>query len=150
MAINTVGVIGTGTMGSGIIQVAATAGLRVIAVDVSDAALANGLRRLTDNLDRAVAKGELDASQSNGALAATKMVTSYDALGDADIVIEAATENAEVKIEIVKHIDHAVRATTAIASTTSSISITRLAAAVSYGSIFHNKGTYAQEAGGSH
>jgi 3-hydroxybutyryl-CoA dehydrogenase len=130
MSVRTLGVIGTGTMGGGIAQAAATAGLQVIAVDVSEAALSSGLRRLTGALDRAVKKGTLDVRQRDAALAAIKMRTSYDALNEADIVIEAATENAELKTDIVKRVDQAVRATAVIASTTSSISITKLAALV--------------------
>ena len=131
MSVRTLGVVGTGTMGGGIAQVAATAGLQVIAVDVSEAALSSGLRRLTAGLDRLVKKGTLDVRQRDEALAAVKMGTSYDALNEADIVIEAATENAELKADIVKRVNQAVRATAVIASTTSSISITKLAALVS-------------------
>jgi 3-hydroxybutyryl-CoA dehydrogenase len=130
MAVRTVGVIGTGTMGCGIAQVAAVAGLNVIAVDVTDRALSSGLVRLTENLDRAVKKARITPGQRNTALA-TKMTTSYDPLKDADIVIEAVPENLDIKITVVKQIDEAVRANAVIASTTSSISITKLAAAVS-------------------
>jgi 3-hydroxybutyryl-CoA dehydrogenase len=118
-------------MGSGVAQVAAMAGLRVVAVDVTDSALAGGLRRLTENLGRAVKKGKMTPAERDAALASVKMTICYEAPGQADIVVEAATENGDVKSQIVRRIDKAAQPHTIITSTMSSISITKLGATVS-------------------
>jgi 3-hydroxybutyryl-CoA dehydrogenase len=128
MSIQTVGIIGAGTMGNGIAQVAAVAGLRVIMIDVNDAALARGVATLTGSLERLVAKEKLQASARDAAIARIETSTDYAKLAAADIVIEAATENVELKHRILKQIEAAARADAIIASNTSSISITALAA----------------------
>ncbi|RQQ23327.1 3-hydroxybutyryl-CoA dehydrogenase [Burkholderia stagnalis] len=123
MAIEIVGVIGAGTMGNGIAQTAAVAGLNVVMIDVNEAALAKGVATLKGSLDRLVSKDKLDA-----ALARIETSTDYQRLAVADIVIEAATENVELKARILKQIEAVVRPDAIIATNTSSISITALAA----------------------
>ncbi|WP_250502760.1 MULTISPECIES: 3-hydroxybutyryl-CoA dehydrogenase [unclassified Caballeronia] len=128
MKIQTVGIVGAGTMGNGIAQVAAVAGLKVVMIDVTDAALAKGIKTLTGSLERLVSKDKLEASARDAALTRIETSTDYGRLAAADIVIEAATENAELKNRILKQIEDAARADAIIASNTSSISITALAA----------------------
>jgi 3-hydroxybutyryl-CoA dehydrogenase len=126
MTIQTLAVIGAGTMGNGIAQVAAVAGLNVVMIDVNDAALAKGLSTLTASLGRLVEKEKLDAATRDAALARTVTSTDYRSLAAADIVVEAATENIDLKIRILKQIESVARADAIIASNTSSISITAL------------------------
>lgn len=128
MTIETVGVVGAGTMGNGIAQTAAVAGLQVIMIDVTDAALAKGVATLTSSLERLVAKDKLDAATRDAALARIETSTDYQRLAAADLVVEAATENVELKNRILKQIEAVVRPEAIIASNTSSISITSLGA----------------------
>jgi len=128
MTIQTLAVIGAGTMGNGIAQVAAVAGLDVVMIDVNEAALAKGVSTLTSSLGRLVEKEKLDAATRDAALARIQVSTDYKRLAAADIVIEAATENVDLKIRILKQIESVARADAVIASNTSSISITALAA----------------------
>jgi len=128
MAIESIGVIGAGTMGNGIAQVAAVAGVKVTLVDVTDEALKRGVAKLTSSLARLVEKGKLDASVRDAALTRIATSTDYQKLAEVDMVIEAATENVELKTRIVRQIESVVKDETIIASNTSSISITALAA----------------------
>jgi 3-hydroxybutyryl-CoA dehydrogenase len=128
MAIESIGVIGAGTMGNGIAQVAAVAGVKVTLVDVTDEALERGVAKLTSSLARLVEKGKLDASVRDAALTRIATSTDYQKLAEVDMVIEAATENVELKTRIVRQIESVVKDETIIASNTSSISITALAA----------------------
>ena len=128
MTIETVGVVGAGTMGNGIAQAAAVAGLRTILIDVSDAALGKGVAALTASLDRLVAKEKLDVATRDAALARIETSTDYGQLAAADLVVEAATENLDLKLRILKQIESVVRPDAIIASNTSSISITSLGA----------------------
>ncbi|SPU97283.1 3-hydroxyacyl-CoA dehydrogenase [Burkholderia cenocepacia] len=128
MAIETVGVVGAGTMGNGIAQTAAVAGLNVVMIDVSDAALDKGLATLKGSLERLVSKDKLDAAARDAALARITTSTDYAKLAAVDIVIEAATENVELKGRILKQIEAVARPDAIIATNTSSISITALAA----------------------
>jgi 3-hydroxyacyl-CoA dehydrogenase len=128
MTIEKLAVIGAGTMGHGIAQVAATAGLSVLMIDIDEAALAKGVAALTSSLDRLVSKNRLDVATRDAALARVRTTTDYRALSEADMVIEAATENFDVKVRILKQIEAAVRADAIIASNTSSLSITALGA----------------------
>jgi len=132
MPIRTVGIIGAGTMGSGIAQVAATAGLDVILIDVSVAAIDKGLAAVARNLDRVIAKGKMSGTDKDAALKRIARSTSLADLRPADIVIEAATEDLEAKTKILKQIDPLVREDAIIASNTSSISITKLASTISH------------------
>jgi 3-hydroxybutyryl-CoA dehydrogenase len=128
MKIETLGLVGAGTMGNGIAQVAAVAGLNVVMIDLDDAALKKGLSTLTESLGRLVEKKRLDGATRDAALARIKTSTEYQQLAAADIVVEAATENVGLKIRILKQIESVVRADTIMASNTSSISITALGA----------------------
>ncbi len=128
MDMNHIGVIGAGTMGNGIAQVCAVAGLQVTLVDISDAAVERGIATLGGSLDRLVKKDKLSADDKAAALARVSGTTSYTALQGADLVIEAATENAELKLRILQQVDALAGDDTLIATNTSSISITQLAA----------------------
>src|SRR5208337_5651272 len=130
MAIQTIGIAGAGTMGTGIAQTAALAGLKAILLDVTDDVLRTAMQRLGKNLDRLVTAGKLDQPARDAALASVQTATDYAALSAADAVIEAATEREGLKTEILKRIDAVVRPDTIIATNTSSISVTRLAATV--------------------
>lgn len=126
-AIHTVGVIGAGTMGHGIAQVCACAGLDVVLIDISEAALAKGRAAMTKSLDRLLDKGSLDLAQRDAALARLHPQTDYAALSAAQLVIEAATENLDIKRRILAQAEAAMAAEAVLASNTSSISITGLA-----------------------
>ncbi|MDR5783978.1 3-hydroxybutyryl-CoA dehydrogenase [Caballeronia sp. LZ065] len=128
MKIQTVGIVGAGTMGNGIAQVAAVAGFEVVMIDVTEAALAKGVATLTGSLERLVSKDKLDAAARDAALTRIATSTDYGRLAEADIVIEAATENTDLKNRILKQIEDAARPDAIIASNTSSISITALGA----------------------
>ena len=128
MSITTVGIIGAGTMGNGIAQACAVSGINVVMVDISDAAVAKGLATVSGSLDRLVKKEKITAADKNAALARIKVSTSYDDLKTAQLVIEAATENYDLKVKILKQIDALVAPEVIVASNTSSISITKLAA----------------------
>jgi len=132
MAIQTIGIAGAGTMGTGIAQTAALAGLKAILLDVTDDVLRTAMQRLGKNLNRLVTAGKLDQPARDAALASVQTTTDYAALSTADAVIEAATEREALKAGILKRIDAVVRPETVIATNTSSISITRLAATVSH------------------
>lgn len=128
--IRKIGVIGAGTMGNGIAQVCAAAGLQVAMIDVSDAAVERGLMTIDGNLERLIKKDRLAAADKPGILARIQGGTDYAALKDADLVIEAATENLELKLRILRQVDELVGPDCVIASNTSSISITQLAVVV--------------------
>lgn len=128
MKIETVGIVGAGTMGNGIAQTVAMAGLKAIMIDLHDAALQAGMATLTGSLERLVSKGKIDAAARDSALARIETSTDYQSLADVDIVIEAATENAELKTRILRQIEAVARPDAIIASNTSSISITTLGA----------------------
>ncbi|RYX96431.1 MAG: 3-hydroxybutyryl-CoA dehydrogenase [Comamonadaceae bacterium] len=129
MGIATVGIIGAGTMGNGIAQACAVAGIKAVMVDISDAAVAKGIAAVTGSLDRLVKKEKITEADKAAALGRIQGSASYDALKAADIVIEAATENYELKLRILKQVDALVAPEVILASNTSSISITKLAAA---------------------
>ncbi|MGY2235817.1 3-hydroxybutyryl-CoA dehydrogenase [Pseudomonas gingeri] len=130
MTIQRIAVIGAGIMGNGIAQVCAVAGLQVSLIDVSQAALDKGLATLTGNLDRQVRKAVISAEDKQAALGRIRLSSDYAVLADAELVIEAATENLELKKRILKQIAEAVDDTCIIATNTSSLSITELAAAI--------------------
>ncbi|WP_291298322.1 3-hydroxybutyryl-CoA dehydrogenase [Elioraea sp.] len=123
-----VGVIGAGQMGSGIAHVCALAGLDVALVDVNAAALEKAVANIGRNIDRQVAKGTVTQEAKDAALARIATATDYAPFDDADLVIEAATEKAEVKKTIFRALCPALKPEAIIASNTSSISITGLAA----------------------
>ena len=136
MNINTVGIIGAGTMGNGIAQVVAAAGLAVVVVDISDEAVARGLRTVDGNLERLVKKEKLSAADKAAVLGRIKGTTQYADLAAADLVIEAATENETLKLRILGEVGAIVGPKTIIATNTSSISVTKLAAASKRGDRF--------------
>ena len=129
--IEKVGVIGAGTMGNGIAQACATAGLQVVMVDIADAALRRGLSAINASLDRLARKEKIAQADKDAALKRIDGTTDYGALERCDLIIEAATENEEVKQRILREADGRARSGVIIASNTSSISITALAAATS-------------------
>ncbi|QTT81714.1 3-hydroxybutyryl-CoA dehydrogenase [Pseudomonas chlororaphis subsp. piscium] len=131
MNLQNIGVIGAGTMGNGIAQVCAQAGFEVTLLDISDSALQKAVATVGKNLDRQIAKGGLDEVQKQAILGRIRTSTDYASLVDAQLVIEAATENLELKLRVLQQIAAQVASTCVIASNTSSLSITQLAASVS-------------------
>jgi 3-hydroxybutyryl-CoA dehydrogenase len=129
MSIQTVGVIGAGTMGNGIAQACAVCGIDVVMVDISDAAVQRGLATVSGSLDRLIKKAKLTEAEKAAALARIRVATDYAALTAAQLVIEAATENEALKLKILQQLDGTLPAETIVATNTSSISITKLAAA---------------------
>ena len=125
--IRRIGIIGAGQMGLGIAQVCALAGIDVRINDVSDERLNAGLATINGNLAREISRSKLDEAGRVAALNHITAATSYDVLGDCDLVIEAASENEEVKRKIFTRLCASVKADCILASNTSSISITRLA-----------------------
>ncbi|MDE2604748.1 MAG: 3-hydroxybutyryl-CoA dehydrogenase [Burkholderiales bacterium] len=127
-SIRKIGVIGAGTMGNGIAQACAVAGLPVTMLDISDEAVQRGLKTLSGSLDRLVKKDKLSEDAKAKALALVKGSTQYADLRDCDLVIEAATENIELKLRILRQVEEIVGEGAVVATNTSSISITQLAA----------------------
>ena len=127
--IKTVAIIGAGQMGCGIAHVLALSGIEVLLNDIGDSQIEMGLTSIAKNLDRQVASEKITQADSDAALARIAAAADIARLADADLVIEAASENEAVKIDILKAVSAVVSDTTLIASNTSSISITRLAAA---------------------
>ncbi len=127
--IEQVGIIGAGTMGNGIAQVCAAAGLGVTMVDISDAAVARGLATVGTSLDRLVKKEKISAAEKDATLLRIVATTDRAKLAPCDLVIEAATENEDLKVKILKDICATLNPRGLIATNTSSISITKLAAA---------------------
>jgi 3-hydroxybutyryl-CoA dehydrogenase len=123
-----VAVLGAGQMGNGIAHVFATAGFPVTMIDVSPEALARGRATIEKNLNRQVHKGALDAAARDGALARISESQSLDAVDGADLVVEAATESADLKFRLFGDLDRVAPGNTILASNTSSISITEIAA----------------------
>lgn len=128
MTFNAVGVIGAGTMGNGIAQVCATSGMAVVMLDVSEQALQKGMGAIDNSLARMVQKGTLDASVRTAAIARILATTDYSELAGCDFIIEAATENLELKKKILRKAGDAASHTAIIATNTSSLSVTELAA----------------------
>ncbi|MEU8521730.1 3-hydroxyacyl-CoA dehydrogenase family protein [Streptomyces sp. NPDC048577] len=121
-------VIGAGLMGSGIAQVSAQAGWDVVLRDVTDAALTRGTDGIKASYDRFVAKGKLDAADAEAALGRITATTELEAVADADIVVEAVFEKLEVKHEIFRALDKIAKEGAVLASNTSAIPITKIAA----------------------
>ena len=130
MTIQHIFVIGAGTMGNGIAQVAATAGYQVTCMDVMPAALEKARATIAKSTGKLLEKGTISAEQKSSA-DAILFVGNMDTMKDADFVIEAATENPELKFKIFKDIDASARAGVILASNTSSISITKIGAQTS-------------------
>jgi 3-hydroxybutyryl-CoA dehydrogenase len=128
MAIETIGIIGSGLMGTGIAQVCAASGLKVIVRDIDQAALTRSTQSIADSLTKLVARQKLTEDVKTKALAAITTTTDAAKLGAAEFIIEAATENLGLKQKILKEIEAIARPSAIIATNTSSVSITKLAA----------------------
>ena len=129
MSIAKIGVIGAGQMGSGIAQVCAVAGYDVLLNDVGAERVKTALAAIDGNLGRQVTAGKLTEAERKTAMSHLSAAGTYDAFADADLVIEAAVEDEAVKRQILRHVSSALKPTALLATNTSSISITRLAAA---------------------
>ena len=129
MAIQTIGIIGAGTMGNGIAQACAVSGLAAVMYDIAPAALERGVATVGKSLDRLIKKGTMGDADKAAVLARISTTTELAGIAGADLVLEAATENEALKIKILGQVAALVPAQTIIATNTSSISITRLAEA---------------------
>ncbi len=129
MQIKKVGIVGAGTMGNGIAQACAVVSIEALMMDVNAAALEKGVATVSGSLDRLLKKEKITAEQKAAALAKVKTTSNLADLASCDYVIEAATENEALKIKILKDLDAVLKPETIIATNTSSISITQLAAA---------------------
>lgn len=129
MSIQTVSVIGAGTMGNGIAQACAVVGINVVMVDINEAAVQRGIQTVSASLDRLIKKEKITPADKAAAMARIKGSVDYADLKLAPLVIEAATENEPLKIKILQQLDSMLPASTIVATNTSSISITKLAAA---------------------
>ena len=127
-SIQTVGIIGAGTMGNGIAQACATSGIRVVMVDVAQAAVDKGLATVAASLDRLIKKEKISEADKAAALGRITTSTDYAALAGTQLVIEAATENEGLKVKILQQLDAMLAPEVIVATNTSSISITKLAA----------------------
>ena len=128
MAFRKIGVVGAGTMGNGIAQAFAQAGFDVVMSDVAQAALERAMNTISGSYDRLIKKEKMTTEQKAAALARIQTATDLAALKDSDLIIEAATENLDLKLKIFRQLDGLAKADAVIASNTSSISITKLAA----------------------
>lgn len=122
-------VIGAGTMGNGIAHVFAMKGFKVNLVDVSEPALQKAIQTISGNLDRMVAKEKITAADKENTLANLSTYTNFEHSANADLVVEAATERVDLKLKIFTELDQICNPDTILASNTSSISITKIAAA---------------------
>jgi 3-hydroxybutyryl-CoA dehydrogenase len=129
MDIRTVGVVGAGTMGSGIAQVFAQAGFEVTLVDVETSMLDRARSAISKSLGKFVEKGQLTSAERDEALHRVSVATSLELLGDSDYLLEAIVENLDAKSALLARLDRIAKASAILASNTSSISITKLASA---------------------
>ena len=129
MSIKTIGLVGAGTMGSGIAQAGALSGYNVTMQDISDAQLNSGITAINTSLERLVSRDKISGDDKTAVLARIQGTVSLKDLAVCDVVIEAATENMEIKIALFEELDALCKADAILASNTSSLSITRLAAA---------------------
>jgi 3-hydroxybutyryl-CoA dehydrogenase len=127
--IESIGIVGAGTMGNGIAQVCAAAGLNVTMADISDASLTRGMSVVANSLERLVNKQKMSDADRQAALARIAVTTDNAKLANCDLAIEAATENEDLKVKILKDLCSKLRPQALVATNTSSISITKLAAA---------------------
>lgn len=129
MNISTIGIVGAGTMGSGIAQAAAMTGYTVVLQDIAEASIERGLESIQKSLTRLVEKERIDQANMEQTVKAITTATKLSALAAADIVIEAAVEKMDVKIELISKLNELCKPEAIIASNTSSLSLTQLAAA---------------------
>ena len=133
MDLNTVGVIGCGLMGSGIAEVCARAGYRVVVREINEDLLQNGLGRIQKSLGKAVARGKISQEQADQTLARIQGTLELADFADCDLVVEAAVENMDLKKEIFAELDHILPPHAILASNTSSLCITEMASVTSRG-----------------
>ena len=131
MTIEKISVIGTGTMGSGIVQAFAQAGRKVTMKSRSEASNAKAMAKITKSLSKLVEKGKMDQAAMDATLANITLTTDYKDIADSDLIIEAAVEEMHLKIELFKELDALCKKETIIATNTSSLSITGIAANIS-------------------
>ncbi len=129
MEIKTIGVVGAGQMGNGIAQVSAQSGFRVVMSDIADSFVQKGLKTISKNLDRMVEKGKIPSSKREEISGRIKGTIQIQDMAEADFVVEAATENEPLKLNIFKELDRICRKEVILSSNTSSISITSIASA---------------------
>jgi 3-hydroxybutyryl-CoA dehydrogenase len=129
MKVGTLGVVGAGQMGGGIAHVAAQAGISVVMRDIEDGFVSKGLDTIAKNLQRAVDKGKGTAAEKDQALARIKGTTDLQDLAKCDLVVEAAVEKLDVKLDLFQQLDRIVKPEAILATNTSSLPITRIAAA---------------------
>ncbi len=128
MNVQTLGVVGAGQMGNGIAQVAASVGLKVIMVDVAQAAIDKGMATISTSADRLIKKEKITEADKKTLLGNISCSTAMTALGDCDMIVEAATENIELKLKIFKQLDEIAKPGAIMCTNTSSISVTKIAA----------------------
>ncbi|HVK61359.1 MAG TPA: 3-hydroxybutyryl-CoA dehydrogenase [Bdellovibrionales bacterium] len=129
MSIKNLGVVGAGQMGNGIAQVASAAGLNVVMMDVNAAALDRGMQTISSSCDRLIKKEKMTEAQKKELLGRIKPVTDMKGLAECEIVVEAATENIDLKLKIFAQLDEVVKKDAILCTNTSSISVTKIAAA---------------------
>lgn len=127
MSLKQVGVIGAGQMGNGIAQVVASKNINVVMLDVAESAVERGLKAITSSCDRLIKKEKMSEEDKKQLLARIQGTTNIQDLKDCDLVIEAATENLDLKLKIFKELDAVVKSEALLCSNTSSISITKIA-----------------------
>jgi 3-hydroxybutyryl-CoA dehydrogenase len=129
MEIKTIGVVGAGQMGNGIAQVAAYSGFRVVMSDIADAFVQKGIGTISKNLGKMVEKGKIPPQKKEEIMGRIKGTIQLKDMAETDFVVEAATENEPLKLNIFKELDQACRKEVILSSNTSSISITKIASA---------------------
>jgi 3-hydroxybutyryl-CoA dehydrogenase len=129
MEIKTIGVVGAGQMGNGIVQVASHAGYHVVMNDIADSFIQKGLSTISKNLARMVEKGKISSQKKDEIVGRIKGTVQLGDMADVDFVVEAATENEALKLNIFKELDRICRKEIILSSNTSSISITKIASA---------------------
>jgi len=125
--IKTIGVVGAGQMGNGIAQVAAQSGLQVVMCDIADGFVQKGLTTISKNLDRMVEKGKIPSQKKDEIMGRVRGTIQVKEMAGTDFVVEAATENETLKLNIFKELDQVCRKEVILSSNTSSISITKIA-----------------------
>lgn len=129
MDIKTIGVVGAGQMGNGIAQVASFSGFQVVMSDIADSFVQKGLATISKNLDRMVEKKKIPSQMKDEIMGRVRGTVKVAEMADADFVVEAATENESLKLNIFKELDQVCRKEIILSSNTSSISITKIASA---------------------
>ena len=141
MAIETIAVIGAGTMGHGIAQVAAQAGYAVVLSDMNDELVARGLARIDDNLKKGIERGKLTEAARGAALSRIRTTTALEEIAAADLVIEAVIEKLDAKRDLCNRLDRLCKPETVLATNTSSLSIAAIAEATSRGPLLNPPST---------